>query len=194
MKKIKNKFIISKNAKNYYEKDYRKNGYTAQRRYPNEELVRFFGRNFFSIKKGIRKKIKILETGCGTCGNLSMISREGFSTYGIDFSHEAIKLAKKFFSKEKLKAYFTVGDFRSMEYKKNFFNSVVDVFSSCILDRANGVEYIKEVNRILKNKGIFFSYFPSKKSQMFRFKTRIMHDKDTLVSFNNISNEGLHDN
>ncbi len=182
MKKFKDKFIISKNAKKYYEKDYKKNGYTAQRRYPNEELVKFFGRNFFSIKKIKRKKIKILETGCGTCGNLWMISKEGFSTYGIDFSHEAIKLAKKFFNKEKLKAYFTVGDFRSMEYKKNFFDSVVDVFSSCILDRVNGVEYIQEVKRILKKRGIFFSYFPSKKSQMFRFKTRKMHDKDTLVS------------
>ena len=56
MKKFKDKFIISKNAKKYYEKDYKKNGYTAQRRYPNEELVKFFGRNFFSIKKIKRKK------------------------------------------------------------------------------------------------------------------------------------------
>ena len=162
MKKFKDKFIISKNAKKYYEKDYKKNGYTAQRRYPNEELVKFFGRNFFSIKKIKRKKIKILETGCGTCGNLWMISKEGFSTYGIDFSHEAIKLAKKFFNKEKLKAYFTVGDFRSMEYKKNFFDSVVDVFSSCILDRVNGVEYIQEVKRILKKEEFFLVIFHQK--------------------------------
>tara|TARA_B110000046_G_C12951549_1_gene380379 strand:+ start:396 stop:1112 length:717 start_codon:yes stop_codon:yes gene_type:complete len=173
---------IIKKAKNLYEEGYKNKGLNHQRKYPNEELCRFFGRNFFSIKTKLRKKIKILETGCGTCGNLQMISKEGFSTYGIDFSKEAIKLSIKLFKKEKLKGYFTVGDFTSMNYKNSFFDSVVDVFSSCTLDRYNGQKYIIEVNRILKKKGNFFSYFPSKKSDMFNFKTRKLHDKDTLIS------------
>ena len=173
---------IIKKAKNLYEKGYKNKGLNHQRKYPNEELCRFFGRNFFSIKTKLRKKIKILETGCGTCGNLQMISKEGFSTYGIDFSKEAIKLSIKLFKKEKLKGYFTVGDFTSMNYKNSFFFFFVYVFSSCTLDRYNGQKYIMEVNRILKKKGNFFSYFPSKKSDMFNFKTRKLHDKDTLIS------------
>jgi ubiquinone/menaquinone biosynthesis C-methylase UbiE len=173
---------IVKKAKIVYEKGYKNRGLDHQRKYPNEELCRFFGRNFFSIKAKQRKKIKILETGSGTCGNLQMISKEGFSTYGIDFSEEAIKLSRKLFKKEKLKGHFTVGDFTSMSYKNSFFDSVIDVFSSCTLDKYNGQQYIKEVNRILKIKGKFFSYFPAKKSDMFNFKTRKLHDKDTLIS------------
>lgn len=182
MKKFSGNIPIKMNAKNWYDKDYKKNGINSQRRYPNEEFTRFMGRNFFSIKKKKRKQIKILETGCGTGGNLWMISKEGFSTYGIDFSKESIKLCKKFFKKEKLKADFMIGDFTSMKYERNYFNSVVDVFSSCILNINDGRNYIKEVNRILKKNGVFFSYFPSKKSEMFNFKSRKMHDKDTMIT------------
>ena len=173
---------IIKKAKHLYEKNYKNRGLNHQRRYPNEELCIFFGRNFFSIKKKQRKKIKILETGCGTCGNLKMISREGFSTFGIDFSNEAIKLSRKLFKKEKLNGSFKVGDFTSMEYKSFFFDCIIDVFSSCTLDKYSGQEYIKEVSRVLKKRGKFFSYFPSKKSDMFNCKTRKLFDSDTLMS------------
>ena len=171
------------NTKKYYESGYKKYGLNFQRRYPNEELCRFFGRNFFSIKISKRKKIKILETGCGTAGNLQMISKEGFSAYGIDISSEAIKLSKEILDKEKLKCNLTPGDFTSMPYKNKSFSCVVDVFSSCCLDKNNGLKYIKEINRVLKKKGKFFSYFPSKKSDMFKTHyAKTMHDADTMKS------------
>ena len=68
----------------------------AQRKYPNEELCRFMGRNFFSknLNELERQEIKILETGCGSGANIWMLAREGFATYGIDLSPEAIKLAE----------------------------------------------------------------------------------------------------
>ena len=42
---------IIKLAKNFYQKGYKSSGINYQRRYPNEELCRFMGRNFFYIKK-----------------------------------------------------------------------------------------------------------------------------------------------
>ena len=170
-------------TKQYYEKGYKKYGSNFQRKYPNEELCRFFGRNFFSTKINKRKKIKILETGCGSSGNLKMISKEGFSAYGIDISNEAIKLSKKILSKEKLKCNLITGDFISMPYKNKNFSCVVDIFSSCCLDKNNGVKYIKEISRVLKTKGKFFSYFPSKKSDMFKSNyDKTKHDSDTIRS------------
>jgi len=173
---------IVKKVERFYQKGYKKNGVNYQRKYPNEELCRFMGRNYFSIQPKKRKKIKILETGCGSGGNLWMLSKEGFSTFGIDISAESIKITKKLFEKNKLKGNFKVGNFISTPYKTGYFNCVVDIFSSCSLEKENGKIYIKEVNRILKNNGKFFSYFPSKSSDMFRFPTRKMYDSDTMIS------------
>tara|TARA_Y100000389_G_scaffold204052_1_gene254705 strand:- start:327 stop:1034 length:708 start_codon:yes stop_codon:yes gene_type:complete len=173
---------VKKKAQSFYEKGYKLKGLNNQRKYPNEELCRFFGRNFFSIDFKKRKNIKILETGSGSCGNLKMISEEGFSSFGIDFSEEAINLSKKLFKKENLKGSFKVGDFTYMNYEDSFFDSVVDVFSSCTLDMKSGNQYISEVSRILKVNGKFFSYFPSKKSDMFNYKSRKLYDKNTLIS------------
>lgn len=172
---------IIKLAKNFYQKGYKSSGINYQRRYPNEELCRFMGRNFFYIKKNKRKKIKILETGCGSGGNLWMIAEEGFSTYGIDLSEESIKIAKNLFKKKRINGFFKIGNFAEMPYKNFFFDSVCDVFSSCCLDKLGGKYFVAEVNRILKKGGKFFSYFPSKKSNMFNHSSRVMYDKDTMI-------------
>ena len=85
------------NVKIFYDKIYLSEGFKAQRLYPNEELLRFLGVNFFSkSEKKDRKKIKVLEIGCGCCANLWMISKEGFDAYGIDISKEAaLEISKR---------------------------------------------------------------------------------------------------
>ena len=83
------------NSFRWYQKSYKKEGFGAQRLYPNEELLRFLGRHFFLIPIQKRKNIKILELACGSCSNLWMIGKEGFKAYGIDFSDVAIRLGKK---------------------------------------------------------------------------------------------------
>ena len=84
----------SGNVKDFFNTSYEKLGFNEQRRYTNEELCRFMGRNFFSVSHEKRKDIKILETGCGSGANLWMITKEGFSTYGIDISQESLHLCK----------------------------------------------------------------------------------------------------
>ena len=91
MKKIYN----SKQAKKYYDINYKKFGSSFQRKYPNEELCRFIGRNFNKLKKNKRKNLKFLEVGCGSAGNLWMIAEEGFKTYGLDISKNSINISKK---------------------------------------------------------------------------------------------------
>jgi len=41
--------------KDWYDKSYKEHGFKAQRKYPNEELLRFLGVNFFD-KEDIREK------------------------------------------------------------------------------------------------------------------------------------------
>src|SRR3989344_8576203 len=51
---------------------------------------------------------KILDVGCGNCRNLFPFSK--FDCYGVDFSENMIKEAKKFVSKKNMKVNLQVGD------------------------------------------------------------------------------------
>lgn len=164
-----------------YELGYKKHGQNYQRKYPNEELCRFIGRNFNNLNKSQRKKIKILEVGCGPGGNLWMLAYEGFDVYGLDISATSIKLAKKNLLKKKLKAKLSISNMINLNYKNEYFDVIVDVFSSCHLNHRDGLLFLSEVTKKLKKNGIFFSYFPSKKSNFFKskFKKKFI-DKNTI--------------
>ena len=154
-------------TRSWYEKSYGEHGFKAQRLYPNEELLRFLGRNYFRIPFPDRKTIKILEVGCGSCSNLWMVAKEGFDAYGIDLSENAIELGKLMLEKWQVNAALFTEDMTSMSFKNSFFDVVADVFSSNCLDTDNFKKYCKEVCRVLKTGGRFFLYTPSKKSEAF---------------------------
>ena len=171
-----------KNLKKYYEKNYKKKGIKFQREYPNEEFVRFISRNFSQLKKINKKKIKILETGCGSGGNIWMLAEQGFDTYGIDLSSHSVRIAKNYLKKRKLKSNIIKGDMLNLPYKDNFFDSIVDIFSSCHLTTKQSSEFLKNCNKKLKKNGLFFSYFPSNKSKMYNNKNNVFLDKNTIYN------------
>jgi len=126
-------------------------------KYPNEELIRFIAKNFYKAKD--RKRIKILEIGCGPGANLWYLAREGFCVYGIDGSITAIKKAKNRLNGE-VKDWsgdLIVGDITTIPFNDQFFDAVVDV--ECLY--CNSIEdldeILNEINRVLKPKGMFFS-------------------------------------
>ena len=112
---------LIKETESWYEDSYKHSGFNAQRRYPNEELLRFMGRNFFSVTIAERKKIRILELGCGSCANLWMISKEGYDAHGIDLSEEAIKLGHHMLTSwgDTLSANLTVQSMTKLEFADN---------------------------------------------------------------------------
>lgn len=171
--------MSSLNLYKKYESGYRRYGKKYQRKYPNEELCRFIGRKFNQVKN--KKQIKILEVGCGPGGNLWMLASEGFKTYGIDYTPASIQLAKKNLKERKLKADLRVSDMTKLNYQNNYFNVIIDIFSSCHLNHNEGEVFIKTTSSKLKKGGIFFSYFPSKKSLMFnsKYKKKLV-DKNTI--------------
>ena len=124
-------------------------------KYPDMSVVRFVAENFY--KKKNRKKIFILEIGCGTGANLGFIAKEGFSAYGIDGSKVAINLAKKKLKNDNLKSNLQIGDIKHLPYHRNSFDCIIDcecLYSNSFKDTSI---ILKEINRVLKRKGLFFS-------------------------------------
>src|SRR3989344_3258077 len=147
------------NSFRWYQKSYKKEGFGAQRLYPNEELLRFLGRHFFLIPIQKRKNIKILELACGSCSNLWMIGKEGFKAYGIDFSDVAIRLGKKMLKRWKTNASLTRGNFAALPYESNFFDCVIDVLSLyCVPFEKLGPYTLDGIKR--KNSPYFGNNFP----------------------------------
>jgi ubiquinone/menaquinone biosynthesis C-methylase UbiE len=169
-------------VKEWYENSYKNAGFKAQRRYPNEELLRFFGKYFFdSHSNHGRKKIKVLEVGCGSCSNLWMVAKEGFDAYGLDLSTESLKLGEKMLGFWETTANLKQGSFLDLPYEDDTFDVVIDVFSLYCVDHKDFSLAIDESYRVLKDGGLFFSYTPSQNSDAFKeFAPAIKLDESTL--------------
>jgi len=152
----------------WYDKSYGQSGFSAQRRYPNEELLRFLGRHYFSMPRPQRSAVRVLEMGCGAGANLWMVAREGFDTHGIDLSPEAITLCRQMLESWGVSATLSVGSMTACPYPERHFDVILDVFSSYCLDESGFAQFLDEVARLLRPGGRFFSYSPSKKSDAFR--------------------------
>src|SRR5579872_4423557 len=97
-------------CRSWYERSYGHGGFAGQRRYPNEELLRFFGRHYFPLSQAQRRQIRVLEAGCGSGANLWMIAREGFDAHGIDLSPAAVNLCTKMLNARGARATVKVAD------------------------------------------------------------------------------------
>lgn len=104
-----------------------------------------------------RKAKKVLDLGCGTGRHLVYLAKEGFDVYGIDNSENGIKIAKNWLKEENLKAHLKVSDiYKKLPYKDDFFDAII---STNVLHHntiTNIRKLIKEIERVLKPKGLIF--------------------------------------
>lgn len=160
---------LTNKTQKWYENAYSSEGFKAQRLYPNEELLRFLGRHYFSCtEREDRKNIRVLELGCGSGANLWMIGKEGFDAYGIDLSASAIELAGQMMNHWQTSATLIEGSIEDLPFEDGYFDVIVDVFSANCLPEKDFAVCLSEVNRCLKPGGRFFSYCPSSTSDAFK--------------------------
>jgi len=150
--------------------------------YPSESVIRFL----CSYKKEHgSKRVKILDLGCGNGRHVWLAAKEGFLTYGIDFSKQAIKMAADWLKQENLFYQdLRTGDIsKKLPYVDNFFDIVI---SYGVLDHMKLIDSkktIQEAKRILKPGGMLFLKLESNMSFTFRSekqvaKHEILLDKD----------------
>jgi len=154
-------------VKEWYDISYLNSGLAAQRRYPNEEMLRFLGRNLLGIPSELRKGTRVLEVGCGSCANLWVVAREGFDAHGIDLSPVSIELGRQVLDSWGVFADLKVASMIELPYPDAVFDSVLDVFSSNCLSESDFDKFLQETWRVLKVGAKIFQYFPSKASDAF---------------------------
>ncbi len=166
-----------------WDEQYRKKGFEAQRRYPNEGMIRFLAKHFFIIPKNERSKIKILEVGCGSGANLLAVAREAFSAYGIDISPRAIQLCKQmleFYGTQCAPDGLQHADFLQLPFKSRKFDAVIDIYSSQHLKLSEHLDFYKECVRVLRPGGRLYSYCLGFKSDSFTASHRNLIEPFTV--------------
>jgi len=136
-----------------WEKNYKSGRYN---RYPYDQVVSFVLSNYGSVPD--RKKIRILDLGCGGGNNTKFLCEEGFDAYGIDSSPTSIKLTRQFIEDcgeiEKIK----LEDFENLSFTNDFFDCVIDR-QSLGHNPSNKLDIIiSEILRVLKPGGHYLGF------------------------------------
>ena len=103
----------------------------------------------------------VLDLGCGSGRHAIALTKAGFTLTGIDFSEEAISLARKWAKQEKVKINFKRGDFhKKLPFKDKSFDATIAI-SALQFQDTEALQYtISEVHRVLKDRGIIFLTLP----------------------------------
>lgn len=119
-------------------------------------------KNVLQLASPLKRKMKILDLGCGAGIFLLEFSRRGAKVYGVDSSAEALKATVKLFSlfRQKKQPFLFQANITSLPFKKDQFDLVVcaDLVEHLYPDEFR--KMLKEARRVLKPGGKLLIYTP----------------------------------
>lgn len=124
-------------------------------KYPNENLVRFVFRTF----KQPFDKLNALDLGCGGGAQTMFLGREGFNVFGIDASPHAVDrcIERKWADSTLDRTHFQMADVTMLPISDGTIDLVSDVCCLQHVSEDEAVQAVKEVARVLRPGGAFFS-------------------------------------
>jgi SAM-dependent methyltransferase len=126
-------------------------------RYPLEDFIRFMAVHYFAVPD--RKRVKVLDAGCGTGAHVWFLAREGFDVSAIDGSETAVLKARRRLETEGLQANLRTGDLITLRefYPAGSFDVVTT--TGCLqCNRVRAIESIvDQVRDVLKPGGRVFA-------------------------------------
>lgn len=124
-----------------------------------------------------------LDAGCGKGEMLYFLSKKGFDVYGIDYSQDAIALAKKTLKEKKVNAWVGKSDVRKTSFDDNFFDVVVSTDLVEHLDDDDAVvDFLNEMHRVLKPGGVFYMHTAPNKLYVDFFQRLYRRQVDLVLS------------
>lgn len=133
------------------------------------------GKVFTKVQEDIPKVVKlfkkhnvkkVLDLGCGSGRHTVHLAKRGFDVYGLDVAEEGIKITRDWLKKENLKAHLKVGDiYQKLPYKDDFFDAIISTQTLHHQRIGKIRKLIREIERILKPKGLIFVTVTKKKTK-----------------------------
>lgn len=122
-------------------------------RYPHDSVVRWTIVNFKNV---LNTNPKFLDLGCGGGRHSIFLAQLGCNVSAIDYSSNAIDIAKKWADKENLNINFDVCAATTLPYEDSVFDGIISYGVFCYLSLNEIKQSIIELNRVLKPGGKLF--------------------------------------
>ena len=96
---------------------------------------------------------RVLDLGCGNGRLYELLRKKSADYYGVDASEKLIAIAKQRYPNAK----FRVADALNLPFLDNFFDKIISIaVLHHIPSQELRLQFLKEANRVLKPKGLFF--------------------------------------
>lgn len=145
--------------KEYTKKYYLSENYAGSKQFKegSSTLAPSVDHIYKKIKKNSGSIKRFLDAGCGKGELIKFMSLKKYISYGVDYSEDAINIAKNFLKSENVKAKVVRADIRDLPYKDSFFDCIIstDVIEH-LDDEKAAIDFVNEMYRILKPNGKFY--------------------------------------
>jgi len=101
---------------------------------------------------------RALDLGCGTGTNAITLAKKGWKVTGVDFVGRAISQARKKAQQEGIDVVFVVDDVARLKKIDGKFDLILDIGCFHSLDMTQRKNYLKNLARLLSEKGTFLIY------------------------------------
>jgi ubiquinone/menaquinone biosynthesis C-methylase UbiE len=113
----------------------------------------------------------LLNLGCGHGADFLPFSRN-FELYGIDFSDEMLKLARKYAGKFSFQVNLVAADVCSLPYSSEAFDYLISVATLHHLKKEQQLTAFQELKRVMKPGGVAFITVWNRRQPRFWFKSK----------------------
>jgi SAM-dependent methyltransferase len=129
-----------------------------------------FRRELEALAKEWRQGL-LLNLGCGHGADFLPFSRD-FELYGIDFSDEMLKLARKYAGKFSFQVNLAAADVCSLPYRNEAFDYIISVATLHHLKKERQLTAFQELKRVMKPGGAAFITVWNRWQPRFWFKSK----------------------
>ncbi len=146
--------------------------------------------NFAKLLKKKKRKMRVLDLGCGAGRHQVFMAKQGFEAHGTDISETGLRLTKQRLERQNLEVYLVKCDMRFLPYVDSCFDAVVSLHAIYHQKLKEIQETISETRKILRKRGLLLINFLSKRTYGYRKGTEV--EEDTFIEQEGIEKGVLH--
>ena len=136
---------------------------------------------YYLINRWKKQDIEnVLDLGCGIGRHSILLAQEGFTTYGLDLSENAINRAQTWSNNSRLNIDFRVADMLNLPYNDEFLDAIFAYYLISHTDTKGVIQILKEIRRVLKSQGEVYLTLGSKDSWGFKENWPVV-DENTKI-------------